>query len=102
LAGGILSDFLLFGGLAVYAVAGCAAQDLRIIRNEGSVGTVFRPSSELQEFFAATSFIPFGAVIDGWQHIQDIVKEVPWIAFVGGCFVGAFIEDTLLKWLETC
>lgn len=102
LTGGRLSDFLLFGGLAMYAVAGCAAQDLRIIRDEGSVGTAFRPSSELREFFAATSFIPFGAVVDGRQLIQDIVKEVPWIALVGGCFVGAFIEDTLLKWLKTC
>lgn len=101
LAGGRLSDFLLFGGLALYAVAGCAAQDLRVIREEGSVGTVFRPDSELQDFFAATSFVPFQAVVDGRQSMQDAVKEVPWIAFLGGSLVGALIEDTLLKWLKT-
>jgi hypothetical protein len=55
LAGGRLSDFLLFGGLAMYAMAGCPAQDLRIIQNEGSVGTIFCPS-ELKEFFAGRSF----------------------------------------------
>ena len=30
--GGQPRDFLFFGGLAVYAIAGCAAQDLRVIR----------------------------------------------------------------------
>jgi uncharacterized membrane protein len=101
LAGGRLSDFLLFGGLSLYAVAGCAAQDLRVVREEGSVGTVFRPDSELQDFFAATSFVPFQAVVDGRQSMRDAVKEVPWIAFLGGSLVGALIEDTLLKWLKT-
>jgi len=43
LAGGAVPDFLFFGGLATYAIAGCACQDLRISKKEGSVGTVFRP-----------------------------------------------------------
>lgn len=46
LSGGHAADALLFGGLALYAIAGCAAQDLRVLREEGSVGTVFRPARE--------------------------------------------------------
>ena len=41
LLGGQSADFILFGGLSIYAVAGCACQDLRVSRKEGSVGTVF-------------------------------------------------------------
>ena len=42
LAGGRFCDCILFGGLSLYAIAGCYAQDLRVIREEGSVGTVFQ------------------------------------------------------------
>jgi hypothetical protein len=28
------------------------------------------------------------------------VREVPWLALTGGCFVGAYTEDTLLQWLS--
>lgn len=101
LLGGRLSEFFLFGGLSLYALAGCAAQDLRVVRKEGSVGTVFRPDESLQQFFADTSFVPFGAVVDGRQSIVDIVREVPWIAVGGGCLVGAVIEDALMTWLQT-
>lgn len=38
-------DWILFGGLSIYAVAGWFAQDLRVIREEGSVGTVFSTES---------------------------------------------------------
>jgi uncharacterized membrane protein len=41
LAGGCSCNYILFGGLSIYAVAGCFAQDLRVMREEGSVGTVF-------------------------------------------------------------
>jgi uncharacterized membrane protein len=106
LAGGCLADYLLFAGLSVYAVCGCFAQDLRVIRQEGSVGTVFRPSSiddtgnSLLTFFESTSFVPFGAILDGRQSMADVVRESPWLAFVAGCIAGAFIEDALLGWLS--
>jgi NnrU protein len=93
-------DWLLFGGLAAYAVAGCAAQDLRVIRKEGSVGTVFLPNeSSLQEFFDATSFVPFGAVVDGRQKLGDVLREVPWLAVAMGGFVGYQIEEAMLHFL---
>jgi len=99
LAGGRTCDFLFFGGLALYALAGCAAQDLRVLRQEGSVGTVFLPGESLDSFFSTTSYVPFGAVIDGRQSIQDIIAEVPWLPLGIGCLVGVFLEDTLLSWL---
>lgn len=102
LAGGKASDWFFFGGLAVYALAGCAAQDLRVLRQEGSVGTVFSEQEQgdsLQQFFESTSFFPFGSVLDGRQSIQDIVQEVPWLAAAMGSIVGYVIEDTMLNWL---
>jgi uncharacterized membrane protein len=100
LAGNRPSDWLLFGGLAVYAIAGCAAQDLRVIRKEGSVGTVFLPDEGLlQEFFEATSFVPFGAVVDGRQNLGDVAREVPWPAVVIGGVVGYQIEEAMLHFL---
>jgi len=105
LAGGRFSDFILFGGLAVYALAGCACQDLRIIRKEGSVGTVFRPSSsevgmKLDSFFANTSFVPFAAVLDGRQSMGGVLREFPLFPFIVGIPIGMLIEDTLLQWLH--
>lgn len=100
LAGGRIADFLLFGGLALYAIAGCAAQDLRVLRQEGSVGTTFRPDESLQDFFQQTSFVPFGAVVDGRQSIESIIQEAPWIAFGGGCLVGGLVESAMLDWLQ--
>lgn len=109
LAGARSCDFILFGGLAIYAVAGCFAQDLRILREEGSVGTVFRIESrkdnedgqdereQLRSFFKATSFIPFQAVLDGRQRFDDIVLEVPWLQFVAGTVAGVFIEERFLQ-----
>lgn len=112
LAGARSCDFILFGGLAIYAVAGCFAQDLRILREEGSVGTVFRIESrsdnedgqdereQLRSFFEATSFIPFQAVVDGRQRFDDIVLEVPWLQFVAGTVAGVFIEERFLQLLR--
>ena len=123
LAGGRTADALFFGGLAIYAVAGCAAQDLRIIRREGSVGTVFRPfgeqeenvlpansneelglscngtKSSLQSFYEKTSFVPFKAVLDGRQSLLDIWEESPWIALVVGSLIGSIVENALLDWI---
>merc|ERR1712238_84074 len=95
LVGGQTQDYVLFGGLAVYAIVGCYCQDLRVIREEGSVGTVFvfdnyvdvdvdvddyntmgdprtmtKPKTKTKNhklitFYNETSFVPFGAVFDG-------------------------------------
>uniref|UniRef100_A0A7S1ZUY0 NnrU domain-containing protein n=1 Tax=Ditylum brightwellii TaxID=49249 RepID=A0A7S1ZUY0_9STRA len=105
-------NILFFGGLALYAICGCYAQDLRVVRQEGSVGTTFStssssplltntsPLSSLQTFFQKTSFVPFGAVLDGRQSLTDIIREVPWLGFIFGCIVGAYLEDTLLNYLS--
>lgn len=104
LAGGRLSEFLLFGGLATYAVAGCAAQDLRVKKKEGSVGTVFSPDSVqndevLDDFFRSTSFVPFVAALDGRQSVKEIILEFPLLGFCFGTFIGWFIEKYLLQYL---
>ena len=106
LAGGRSCDFILFAGLSAYAVAGCAAQDLRVSKKEGSVGTVFRPRNSSEEgdmlatFFKQTSFVPFGAVLDGRQQLTDILREVPWIAFVVGTGFGVYEEQKILEILQ--
>lgn len=107
LVGGQPPDFLFFGGLAAYAIAGCACQDLRIAKKEGSVGTVFRPSDvggesvggRLETFFSATSFVPFAAVLDGRQSLGLIVKEFPLLPYVLSAPLSALIEYRLLQWL---
>lgn len=106
LAGGLIHDFVLFTGLSIYAIAGCACQDLRILRKEGSVGTVFKPDSEdigmkLNTFFDNTSFVPFGALLDGRQSIHLMVKEFPYIPFVVGIPIGAVMEDSILQFLKS-
>lgn len=49
-------DRAFFGGMAIYAVAGCAHQDWRRRRAGGA---------ELAPFFAQTSFLPFVAIVSG-------------------------------------
>jgi uncharacterized membrane protein len=109
LAGNRPCDYILFGGLSLYAIAGCYAQDLRVIREEGSVGTVFQTEArqemsdertQLRAFFANTSFVPFKAVFDGRQSLDDVLREVPWLQFVLGAIVGRFLELRLLNLLE--
>ena len=105
LVGGRLPDLVLFGGLAVYAVAGCAAQDLRIQKEEGSVGTVFAPitssgatvssSSSLQIFYDSTSFVPFAAIADGRQSGIEAREEFPFLALLFGCVVGHFLQNAI-------
>ena len=112
LAGGRACDYILFCGLSMYAIAGCFAQDLRVIREEGSVGTVFQTEkqrqaegeegemSQLKMFFAETSFIPFKAVFDGRQSLDDIYMETPWLQLSTGLLAGIFIEKNLLQLLQ--
>lgn len=106
LAGSRPCDWILFGGLASYAVAGCFAQDLRVIREEGSVGTVFKPTDSAEEgqqlssFFQETSFVPFKAVVDGRQKFDDVVAEVPLLGFVVGTGLGWLLEEKILQLLH--
>jgi uncharacterized membrane protein len=96
------ADWWFFGGLAFYAIAGCAAQDLRVTRNEGSVGTVFQTDQDddcLDDFFDSTSLVPFGAVFDGRQSLTDVLREVPWLAVALAWPVGSAIEGKMLQWL---
>ena len=116
LAGGRPCDVILFCGLSIYAMAGCYAQDLRVIREEGSVGTVFQTESRddvkggvsdeqeqertrLRLFFRETSYFPFKAVFDGRQSLDDIVREVPWLQFFVGTIVGLYLEEKILQLL---
>ena len=99
LLGGDQADWILLGGLALYAILGCAAQDLRVSRQEGSVGTTFGDFDQLQVFFDNTSFLPFAAVLKGKQSIQEVVVEIPWAAVAVGLFFGMAAESVLLRWL---
>ena len=112
LASGRTCDWILFGGLSIYAIAGCYAQDLRVIKEEGSVGTVFGTEqgrnnnsdkddegNQLKLFFEQTSFIPFKAVFDGRQSLYDIGREAPWLQFVVGTILGFFAEEKILQLL---
>jgi len=113
LSGGRTCDYILFGGLSIYAIAGCYAQDLRVIKEEGSVGTVFGTEqgrdndndedderSQLKLFFEQTSFVPFKAVLDGQQSLEDIGREAPWLQFVAGTVLGLFAEEKILQLLK--
>ena len=61
------------------------------------VGTVFQDGS-LAEFYRETSFLPFGAVADGRQRLDDVSQEVSWSAFAAGIVVGGAIECATLAW----
>jgi len=110
------ADWILWGGLGLYALVGCAAQDLRISRQEGSVGTVFGldgsndslPSSNseagatqsaLQDFYASSSYVPFAAIADGRQSWDATIREFPILAFLFGCLVGLVFEAEFVHWL---
>lgn len=105
LAGGRLADFIIFCGLALYAIAGCACQDLRIVREEGSIGTVFETSnadinSQLNAFYAQTSFVPFGALQDGRQSWSSLIKEFPILPFMASIPLAVLIENAFLQSLS--
>jgi uncharacterized membrane protein len=86
-------------------VAGCTAQDLRISRQEGSVGTVFQANTvdqePLQSFFEATSFVPFLAIFDGRQNLADTVRETPWLAVAISSVLGFVIEENMVAFLQS-
>ena len=105
LTGGRPCDYVLFGGLSAYTILGCYAQDLRVIREEGSVGTSgFNAddgeSSRLQTFFEQTSFVPFKAVADGRQKMDDIIREAPWLQLVAGTLLGFILEENILGLID--
>lgn len=103
LAGWHAPDVGLFCGLALYALAGCKAQDLRV-EASNQVGTVFSDSATgsdgaLTAFYRDTSFAPFGAILDGRQSLAQARAEVPLSALAGGLVVGAAIEWAFLQWI---
>jgi len=121
LVGGQTQDYVLFGGLALYAIVGCYCQDLRVIREEGSVGTVFvfdndididdyntmadtmtkTKNHKLSNFYNETSFVPFGAVFDGRQSWKKVLEEFPILPFfLFGIPASFIIETILLQFLD--
>ena len=100
--GGHEREFALFGILALYSLAGCYAQDLRLVRNEGSVGTVFSVKDQnveraMADFAQATSLIPFQAILEGRQVL--VLQELPWLAIVLGSVIGYQIQQIFVDWL---
>ena len=96
LAGGRAADCVVFLGLALYAIAGCKAQDLRV-EASAQVGTTFQ---DLDDFYATTSFVPFAACLDGRQSLAAAIAEVPAAAAIGGVAVGAAVEwATVTQWV---
>lgn len=114
LVGGQPSDAILFGGLSLYAIAGCYCQDLRALREEGSVGTVFFVSKndtdtetatktminqKLKSFYDKTSFLPFQALFDGRQSWDSLTREFPLLPFLIAIPSAFAIETVLLRFL---
>ncbi len=71
------------------------------------MGTVFKPTDSAEEgqrlndFFQETSFLPFGAVLDGRQKLGDIVEELPWPGFIVGLeYLGWLLEGKILQLLN--
>lgn len=81
LLNGFVTDVLFFGGLLAFSLAGAAHQDARKRAIE---------PERLGQFFAETSFWPFGAVIAGRNRV--IWRELPWVAFAigAGAAVGVY------------
>jgi len=103
LAGWHTVDVSLFAGLAAYSIAGCKAQDLRV-EASSQVGTVFSTGEDgnnaLAAFYRETSFVPFGAVIDGRQSLAEAWREIPKGGLIGGAVLGAAVEwATLVLWV---
>jgi uncharacterized membrane protein len=73
LLNGYLTDVLFFGGMLAFSLAGAAHQDARKRAIE---------EERLGQFFAESSFWPFGAIIAGRNRI--IWRELPWIALAIG------------------
>jgi uncharacterized membrane protein len=73
LLNGFLTDVLFFGGTLAFSLAGAAHQDARkrVLEEE-----------RLGQFFAESSYWPFGAIIAGRNRI--VWRELPWIALAIG------------------
>lgn len=114
LAGGKPSDAILFCGLSLYSVAGCYCQDLRVLREEGSVGTVFfgpnddsdiavqaktTINQKLRSFYDETSFLPFQALLDGRQSWALMLQEFPLLPFLLAIPSAFAIETAFLRFL---
>ena len=82
LLNGFLTDVLFFGGLLAFSLAGAAHQDARKRTIEGE---------RLGQFYAESSFWPFGAVIAGRNRV--IWRELPWVALAigAGAAVGIYV-----------
>ena len=76
LLNGFLTDVLFFGGMLAFSLAGAAHQDARKRATE---------EERLGQFFAESSYLPFGAIIAGRNRI--IWRELPWIALAVGAAV---------------
>ena len=83
---GFASDVAFFGGLVLYSIFGSLHQDHR--------QRLTRP--ELSEIFATTSWLPFGAIVQGRNRL--VMSELPYIGFVVGLAV-AFGVWRLHIWL---
>ena len=57
-------------------------------RTEGKGGG----GTQLKLFFEGTPFVPFKAVFDGRQDMNDIIVETPWLQLSAGFLAGLFIE----------
>lgn len=90
LAGGRFVDLALFGSIALYALAGCWAQDLRA-RESAAIGTVFA-RGDLTQFYETTSFVPFQALLDGRQSWNSCIAEISWLSLIVGVALGAALE----------
>ena len=73
LLNGFLTDVVFFGGLLAFSLAGAAHQDARKRATE---------DGRLGQFFAESSFWPFGAIIAGRNRL--IWQELPWISLAVG------------------
>ena len=73
LLNGFLTDVLFFGGMLAFSLAGAAHQDARKRAIE---------EERLGQFFAESSYWPFGAIIAGRNRI--VWRELPWIALAIG------------------
>src|SRR5262245_2352716 len=73
LLNGWLNDVLFFGGVFLVGLLGCMHQDARKRISE---------RGKLDEFYAETSLLPFGAIIAGRNRL--VVTELPWIGIAMG------------------
>jgi len=70
-------DRAFFGGMALYPLIGCAHQDWRRRRAEGEA---------LDPFFAATSFLPFVAIVEGRNRLAPGELSRPILLVATGLF----------------